>query len=131
MKRKPAKIDWYLTLIAQAWPNFVDDGLSGGFPDWLYSRHNLSLAGRVHDWHYCSRCHSAGSMRWRSKRFADRALCQHARELLPWYLNIAPLILHVGVRLGGNSSWDSCGPFVGERCRHNIAQPVWMRTLGG
>lgn len=141
MKRKPERIDYYLTQIAQLWPDFKDDGLSGGFPDWVYARHNLRLAGRVHDWHYCTRCHrplentrrdrDAGSMTWRAKGFADRALRQHARELLPWYLQIAPIVLYVGVRLGGNSSWDSCGPDVGERCRHMIALPTWMVRLEG
>jgi hypothetical protein len=126
VSRKPEKLDWYLLQIRQLWPGFEDDGLSGGFPDWLYSRHNLHLAGRVHDWNYCTRCHRAGSMTWRAKGLADRALRQHARELLPWYLQIAPIILHIGVRVGGNSSWDSCGPDVGERCRHNIKPPTWM-----
>jgi hypothetical protein len=126
VSRRIESVDWYLLQIQQLWPDFKDDGLSGGFPDWLYSRHDLHLAGRVHDWHYCTRCHRAGSMTWRAKGFADRALRKHARELLPWYLQIAPIVLHLGVRLGGNSSWDSCGPDVGERCRHNIKMPVWM-----
>lgn len=128
--RRPEKVDWYLTAIAQSWPDFIDTGLSF-FPDWIYSRWSLSLAGRVHDWHYCTRCHRPGSMTWRAKGFADRALRQHARELLPWYLNIAPLLLYVGVRVGGNSSWDFCGPLGDERCRHNILKPVWMQASGG
>lgn len=62
-----------------------------------------------------------------AKRFADKALRKHARELLPWYLNLAPIILYVGVAVGGGfGSWDSCGPEVGDRCRHNIKQPDWM-----
>jgi hypothetical protein len=121
------KLDWYLMQIAMLWPDFVDDGLSGGFPDWLYSRWNLRLAGRVHDWHYCSRCHRQDSMTLKARRFADCALRKHARELLPWYLQIAPIVLHIGVRLFGPSPWDSCGDDAGEWCRHNIAQPVWMR----
>jgi hypothetical protein len=121
------KVDWYLMQIAQLWPDFRDDGLSGGFPDWLYSRHNLYLAGRVHDWMYCSRCHLQSSMTRQARRRADCALRQHARELLPWYLQLAPMILHIGVRLGGPSSWDSCGDDAGEWCRHMIARPVWMR----
>ena len=126
MRRKPQNLSWYLLQIRQLWPDFVDDGLSGGFPDWIYARHHLRYAGRVHDWHYCSRCHRGGSMTPKARRFADRALLQHARELLPWYLQVAPIVLHLGVRIGGRSSWDSCGPYVGERCRHNIKCPPYM-----
>ena len=122
------KLDWYLTQIAQLWLGFVDDGLSW-FPDWIYARWDLHLAGRVHDWLYCTRCHREKAMTKKAKRFADRALKQHAREILPWYYQIGPIALYVGVVVGGNSSWDSCGPYVGERCRHNIKQPVWMRAL--
>lgn len=123
-------LDYYLTFIAQAYPDFVDDGLSGGFPDWLYARHDLHLAGRVHDWHYCSRCHPQGSMDQDHRKFADRALMKHARELLPWYLQVAPLVLYLGVRLGaGMEAWNSCGPTRGERCRHNIRMPEWMRSI--
>ena len=120
-------VDWYVFLITREHPEFQDDGLSGGFPDWMYNRWELSIAGKVHDWHYCTRCHRAGSMTDSAKRFADKALRQHARELLPWYLNLAPIILYIGVRIGGGfGSWDSCGPEKGIRCRHNIKQPQWM-----
>ena len=62
-----------------------------------------------------------------SKKFADKALRKHARELLPWYLNLAPIVLYVGVAVGGGfGSWDSCDSEVGDRCRHNIKQPDWM-----
>jgi len=65
-----------------------------------------------------------------AKSFADKALRTHARELLPWYLNLAPIILYLGVRIGGGfGSWDSCDAEVGERCRHNITQPDWMVEL--
>ena len=121
------KVSWYIYRITRKNPDFVDDGLSGGFPDWMYRRWELSIAGRVHDWHYCTRCHKAGSMTDQSKKFADKALRKHARELLPWYLNLAPVVLYVGVYVGGGfGSWDSCGTEVGDRCRHNITQPDWM-----
>jgi hypothetical protein len=62
-----------------------------------------------------------------SRAFADKALRKHARELLPWWLNLAPIILYLGVRIGGDwGSWDSCGTEEGDRCRHNIEQPQWM-----
>jgi len=114
--------------IQQLWPDFKDDGLSW-FPDWLYRyvlRHNLTPAGRIHDWHYCTRCHRPGSMTREAKLFADAALRKHARDLLPWYLRLAPWLLWIGVRAGAYPSWDSCGYSAGERCRHNITRPVWM-----
>jgi hypothetical protein len=119
-------VDWYIFRITREVPEFEDDGLSY-FPDWMYRRWELSISGRVHDWHYCTRCHRAGSMTDQAKRFADKALRQHARELLPWYLNLAPIVLYVGVAVGGGfGSWDSCGPEEGFWCRHNIEQPDWM-----
>ncbi len=127
MKNRIEKVTHYLDVIRREHPEFKDDGLSGGFPDWAYRRHHLSLSGRVHDWHYCTRCHKAGSMTDGAKCFADKALRVHARSLLPWYLRLAPWILYIGVSIGGGfGSWDSCGPGVGVRCRHNIKQPDWM-----
>ena len=121
------KLDWYLTQIAQLWPEFVDDGLSGGFPDWLYARHDLWIAGRIHDWHYCSRCHPEHAMNQAHRMAADLLLLKHSKELLPWYLQVAPYVLYFGVRwFGGNAAWDSCGPTRGARCRHNILLPDWM-----
>jgi hypothetical protein len=126
----PRGVDYYLALIFQLWPDFRDDGLSGGFPDWVYASYNLRLAGRVHDWHYCTRCHPAGSMTQAARRFADLALRQHARELLPWWLRVAPWVLYLGVHwFGDEAAWDGCGPEQGDLCRHNIEQPVWMRAL--
>ncbi len=127
MSKATERVQWYLFIISRKNPDFEDDGLSGGFPDWMYARWDLWCAGRVHDWHYCTRCHKAGSMTDEAKSYADKALRQHSRELLPWYLNLAPIILYVGVRIGGGfGSWDSCGHEEGDRCRHNIEQPQWM-----
>jgi hypothetical protein len=127
MRKTIESVNWYAMLILRDDPDFEDDGLSGGFPDWMYKKWLLGLAGRVHDWHYCTRCHKAGSMTDPQKKWADKALRKHARELLPWYLCLAPIILYVGVRVGGGfGSWDSCGPEAGDRCRHNIKQPDWM-----
>lgn len=124
-------VDWYLTRIAQLTPDFVDDGLSGGFPDWMYERWNLHLAGRVHDWHYCTRCHRAGTMDQTHRKYADLCLRVHSQQLLPWWMNVAPWVLYFGVRwFGDERAFDSCGADVGERCRHNMLQPTWMRALG-
>ena len=121
------KVAFYMSVISRDYPDFVDDGLSGGFPDWMYRRYQLWISGRVHDWHYCTRCHRKGSMTDEARAFADKALRKHARELLPWWLNLAPIILYLGVRIGGDwGSWDSCGTEEGDRCRHNIKQPQWM-----
>lgn len=124
------RLAFYLIKIEHEHPEFQDDGLSGSFPDWMYKRWDLTDAGRVHDWHYCTRCHAAGSMTDQAKQFADKALRKHARERLPWFLNLAPIILYLGVRIGGGfGSWDSCGPEIGDRCRHNIKKPQWMNEL--
>ncbi len=127
MNKVIEKVAWYLDIISSKNSDFRDDGLSGGFPDWMYSRWDLSRAGRIHDWQYCTRCHKAGSMTDPQKRWADKALRKHAREILPAYLNLAPIILYIGVFIGGGfGSWDSCDASVGDRCRHNIKQPDWM-----
>ena len=127
MSKAIEKVSWYMSIISRDYPDFVDDGLSGGFPDWAYRRWQLWVSGRVHDWHYCTRCHKQGSMTDDAKRFADLALRTHARQLLPWYIRLAPWVLYIGVAVGGGwGSWDSCVAAVGERCRHNIKQPDWM-----
>jgi len=131
VKTKAKSVQWYLDLIKKKNPSFVDSGLSGGFPDWIYKyilRHNITPAGRVHDWHYCSRCHAEEWSTPEARKFADKALRQHARELLPWWLNIAPLVLYRGVRLFGSSSFNRCDPTVGTRCDHNMLKPAWMKT---
>lgn len=129
-RKRPKNLYYYLGLIANEWPDFRDDGLSF-FPDWVYRRWNLSRAGRVHDWHYCTRCHPMGSMTRKAKRFGDRGLRQHAREVLPRCVWLAPNILYHGVRVGGRRAWNSCGFDVGERCRHNIKRQPWQYSLAG
>jgi len=129
MSRRAEPIAFYLQLIDTKYAGFKDDGLSN-FPDWIYSRWGLWRAGRVHDWGYCTRCHRIGTMNQKARRRADRALRQHARELLPWWLNLAPLVLFWGVRVGGGTkAWNSCGYHEGERCRHNIERPAWQVAL--
>jgi len=125
-----APLRYYLDKIVDEAPEFRDDGLSGGFPDWLYGRFDLRLAGRVHDWHYCTRAQPRDSMNQAARLFADRALRRHARDLLPWYAQIAPLVLYYGVRWGGGgAAFDSCGPTRGARCRHNLQPPPWFRLV--
>lgn len=123
-------LDFYLAGIEIATPDFIDDGLSC-FPDWIYRyvlRFNITPAGRVHDWHYCTRSQPRGSMNQTARLFADKALRVHARAILPWYHPIAPAVLYRAVRwFGGGSAWNSCGGTKGERCRHNLTAPPWMR----
>jgi hypothetical protein len=131
VKRPIERVGHFLTLIILAFPDFEDDGLSC-FPDWIYRyilRHNITPAGRVHDWAYCSRCHAKDSMTLENRLRADRGLRQHARELLHWHFRITPWILYRGVRWFGGRSWDSCGPGEGEKCRHSVLRPVWMFNL--
>jgi hypothetical protein len=62
------------------------------------------------------------------REFADKALKKHLRELLPWYLWLTPRLVYRGVQLGGGTkAWNSCGPTRGDRCRHNIRMPRWMK----
>jgi hypothetical protein len=129
VSRTIAPVGFYLQLIDTQFPGFKDDGLSF-FPDWIYSRWGLWRAGRVHDWAYCTRCHKIGTMDQRARRFADKALRQHARELLPWYLRIAPLALYFGVRTGGGAkAWNSCGYDAGAYCRHAQPRQPWQVAL--
>jgi len=118
---------------------FLDDGLSGGFPDWMYRRYRLGKrAGRVHDEGYCTRCHKAGSMTKDQQEYLDHQLKTHADECLPWWLPIAPIILFLGVKIGGGGSFDTCGANPRDAtdeqkadglCRHNMQMPDWMRNL--
>jgi hypothetical protein len=126
-KRKT--VDFFIDHIGNQFPDFVDDGLTF-FPDWIFKRWGLWKAGRIHDWHYCSRCHVAGTMNQEHRDMADRYIKQHARELLPWLLRPVSYLLRGGTFLGGGiRAWNSCGPSSGPRCRHNIEMPPWMVAL--
>lgn len=127
---KSMDVEAFLARIDKEFPDFIDDGLSF-FPDWIYRRWKLRKAGRIHDWHYCSRCHPAGSMNQAQRALADAYLRWHSQTLLPWWLWLTPYVLFAGVHLGGGvSAWNSCGSSSGKRCRHNIEMPKWMATLG-
>jgi hypothetical protein len=41
-----------------------------------------------------------------------------------WIANIYHEFVHL---FSGIRSWDSCGPEVGELCRHNMPMPEWMQ----
>jgi hypothetical protein len=124
------RVDTQLEMIDQHFPDFVDDGLSC-FPGWMFRRWRLRRAGRKHDWDYCSRCHPPGSMNQAARARADAAIKANAKDILPWILHPVSYLLRGGTSLfGGIRAWNSCGPSAGERCRHNMKQPVWMLALG-
>lgn len=149
-KPPPQPIGFYLEKIDRETPDFEDDGLSC-FPDWIYKyllRLDISPSGRVHDWHYCTRCQPIGTMNQDHRLYADLALYLHSRELLrrrkptenrflrfvratrSRLPRLAPHVLYRGVRLGGGgNAWNSCGPQSGDRCRHNMKKPKWMEKL--
>jgi hypothetical protein len=124
-------VDFYLNFINQISPDFLDDGLSC-FPDWIYRyllKHNVSPAGRVHDWHYCSRCHPSGTMDQTRRKQADRLLRLHVRELTHGHFRLTPWVVWLAVRrYGVNRAWNSCGPNRCARCRHNMRMPEWMEA---
>ncbi len=115
---------------------FTSDGLSGGFPDWVFRRWNLTEIDWPHAHAYCTRCHEAGSMTHRWQQFADAQLKHHAKERLPWWLPLTPIVLFVGVTLGGHGSFDTCYAIApldatdeqleAELCRHSMPRPQWM-----
>lgn len=108
--------------------DFVDDGCSAS-PDSICGD-SIRWACRIHDWRYCTRAHRPGRMTTEYRKNADKELRTHMRLDLPWYSQWTRLIYHFFVRKFGNgdNSFDSCGPEVGEKCRHNMPQPVWMRA---
>ena len=134
MRNHYYSVQTYLSKITKNFPDFEDDGGSF-FPDWIYRRWRLGRAFRIHDWHYCARCHAAGTMDQRHRKFSDKLLQIHSRKLLPWWMRITPTVLYYATRIGaGTSAWNSCGPFdengnVVDRCRHNMAMPDWMEEL--
>ncbi len=118
---------------------FTSDGLSGGFPDWMFQRWNLTEIDWPHAHRYCQRCWPAGALHPRAQKWADRQLNAHANERLPWWLKIVPFILLGGVRAGGHGSFDTCyanhpdGATAAQRreglCRHSMPMKAWMQRL--
>jgi hypothetical protein len=106
-------------------PDFVDSGCSNA-PDSIFGR-PIAWACRIHDWRYCTRAHPAGAMTQRWRQDADRELGANVRGSLPFALRwVGWVYWRATHRFGGDDAFDSCGPEVGERCRHNLARPAWM-----
>lgn len=62
---------------------------------------------------------------WR--HMADEEIKFNVRSALPRRHRWFSIIVYIALwRYGGIEAFDSCGPEVGERCRHNMKRPVWM-----
>ena len=115
---------------------FVSDGLSGGFPDWLFAPWDLTEIDWPHAHAYCTRCWPAGSRTRRAQKLADRQLKAHANERLPWWFPLTPIVLWAGVWVGGHGSFDTCyaidpldatdEQLAAGLCRHAMPRPQWM-----
>ena len=106
--------------------DFISDGCSDA-PDVLWGVNVADLCVD-HDALYCQRIWKAGALDqvWRTD--ADWYLGRGIMARLPWWQRWAGWVYHWFVhRFGGDNAFASCGPLEGERCRHNVATPEWMR----
>jgi hypothetical protein len=107
--------------------DFVADGCSCA-PDKIFG-YDISECCVGHDFDYCSRCHPEGHMTKKWRKAADKKLRKRIAAVLPRVLDWIRWIYYRFVRrFGSLSAFDSCGPEAGERCRHNMPMPEWMRT---
>lgn len=114
------------SVAARVPPDFLSDGCSCA-PDRLFGV-DLTPACRLHDAAYCARLWPPGTLdqAWRSG--ADRQLGIDVRAVLPFGLGWVGWAYFWAVhRFGGDSSFDSCGEEAGERCRHGMPMPDWMK----
>lgn len=116
------------TLLKSFPDDFQDDGCSNA-PDSFFGR-DLRWCCRIHDWRYCSRGHSPGTMNQSARRFADKELGWNVRSVFRFGFRwLGWAYWRATHRFGGTSAWNSCGPQAGRRCRHNLLQPDWMTRL--
>lgn len=112
-------------LLDQIPGDFRDDGCSNAL-DSLFG-FSFAWACRIHDWYYCTRAWPAGAMTYGHKLDGDGLLKRFMRASLPLRWRWVRYLYKGAVfTFGGFGSYDSCGPEVGERCRHNLAPPSWM-----
>ena len=104
--------------------DFVDDGLTLFPDDWF--GFDFKWAGRIHDWRYCTRCHTPGTMCVADKKSADREIVRNVSSSLPWRWTWLGNIVGYGVWRGGYGSYNSCGSNCGSNCRHGMTKPDWM-----
>lgn len=112
-------------ILSQIPKTFADDGCTRA-PDKIF-RWDLGWCCRIHDWRYCSRCHTPGTMDTQRRNLADEELRTNLRSVLPWRWRWIGWAYWIAVwRYGGFEAWDSCGPSVGAICHHNVPLPDWM-----
>ena len=105
---------------------FIDDGCSAA-PDKIFWIWDLKWACRIHDWRYCTRAHKPSEMTQYFRHIADLELRNNVRSVLPFGLGwLTALLFWRVVHLkGGDEAWNSCGPEVGERCRHGLLRRLY------
>lgn len=107
---------------------FVDDGCSNS-PDAICGI-SIREACRIHDWRYCTRGHTHGTMCKEHRRAADKELRANIAKALPWWNQWVRWIYWRAVRrFGSIHAYDTCGVSAGDYCRHNMPMPVWMRII--
>jgi len=104
---------------------FVDDGCSYS-PDSIM-RADIGWACRIHDWRGCTRAQSEGLRRVDRKQ-SNRELRKNVGLAVPWYVQWTRVVYYFAVTAFGNPPFNSCGPEVGDLCRHNMPQPLWMEN---
>lgn len=106
---------------------FLDDGCTFS-PDSILRTH-IRWCCRIHDYRYCTRANDKGDMtrkRWIS---SNRELYRNIGLKTVWYTRWVRKLYYFAVKKWGWKSYDSCGPDVGEMCRHNMPIPLWMEHL--
>jgi hypothetical protein len=126
-KRTQARLpDEHLERIEQIPEEFESDGCSNSPDRWC--GWDLRPYCLVHDWEHCSRCHKPEEMNHAHRVESNERLRRGLDNAIPWRWGFIKHIYYSMVNLfGGVRSWDSCGPTVGERCRHNMPMPMWMK----
>lgn len=115
-------------ILAKIPREFGDDGCSNA-PDSIFWR-SIKWCCRIHDWRYCSRCHSPVAMTRRGRAYADKELGWNVRSALPFTTRWAGWFYYrATARFGGMEAWNSCGPGAGLLCRHGMEVPEWMADL--
>lgn len=107
---------------------FSDDGCSNA-PDGIFG-FDFKWACRIHNWSYCTRCHGPGTRTHLVKVQADNRLKRHIDQSLPFRWSWVKYVYYTAVwRYGGMGAFNSCGPEVGFKCRHQMVMPEWMLKI--
>jgi hypothetical protein len=124
-KQRPIP-DEHLERIEQIPDEFKSDGCSNSPDRW--AGWDFRPYCRLHDKEHCSRCQPPEEMDNAARIESNERLRRGLRAATPWRWRWIANIYHEFVHLfSGIRSWDSCGPEVGELCRHNMPMPEWMQ----